>query len=130
EGTGGRGAHGHAGGVTGRVGGEPRRDHFVSGKNVQTVSRNGLAGGDGARLERALRPVGRRRRSQETVEAGPRRGRRARPLQGTAPPIPVPVDRRPASGNGLLRRSIGRGTAHGSEVHTGVTGIGEGEPSP
>ena len=62
-------------------------------------------------------------------EARPRRGRGARPLQGTAGRIRLPARRRPAGRHGLLRRPDHRGAPHQDPLHPGHLRLGPGEPS-
>ena len=64
------------------------------------------------------------------LETCPRGGRGTGALQRTIAQFPLSVNRRPAGRNGILRRSIDCGAAHGSAIYSGFTCIGEGEPSP
>jgi inosine-5'-monophosphate dehydrogenase len=77
------------------------RGHPVPGPQLQELPRHGLHRRDEGRLRRPLLPGS--RREPERRQAGARRHRRPRPVQGLGRLDPVPDGRRPARLHGLLR---------------------------
>ena len=95
------------------IAGKPRGTNPLPRTNVQGLSRHGLVGGHGSRLQRALPS----RRLARAGQTGARGRRRTRALQGTVGTVRLPARRRIAGGHGLLRNTNHRGVAHGRAIH-------------
>ena len=126
QGAGGRGARVMLGGLLRGAGREPGADDHLQGRSFKTYRGMGSIGammaGSADRYQQGASVAGQR-------QAGARRGRGARAVQGPAGAVRVPAGRRAAGRHGLLRLPDHRGTPNQDAVHSGDRGEGAGEPS-
>ena len=95
-----RGPRGHDRRTVCRFGREPRGEDPLPGADLQGLSRHGIVGRHGARIERTLSPERRRPHVRKT---GARRRGRKGPLQGTVGTVRLSARRRVAGWYGILR---------------------------